>query len=232
MSRGCAVAVPQEIVVAGGEMNDISRAPAIGWPRGWRREEDEMERPPSGSGPEPGSEGPRPTGPWSQGQPGTPPPAGQPGWASAPPPHSGYPPPGGGYPPQAGGGYPPQPGGYPPPTGYSYGPQYPPYYGVPQGPSGLAITTLILGIVSLLGFTCLTGIPAWIMGSIELRNIREGTSPEGGRVMALIGMILGIITTVLTVLGVTAYILFIAFVVGAAATVSPGGPPPAPSPAF
>jgi hypothetical protein len=70
------------------------------------------------------------------------------------------------------------------------------------------------------------------MGSIELRNIREGTSPEGGRVMALIGMILGIITTVLTVLGVTAYILFIAFVVGAAATVSPGGPPPAPSPAF
>lgn len=64
-----------------------------------------------------------------------------------------------------------------------------------------AILALVLGIVSFLGCGLITAIPAWIIGKKEVAEINEGRSPAAGRTMAQIGMILGIVATVLSVIG-------------------------------
>ena len=66
--------------------------------------------------------------------------------------------------------------------------------------SSNAITALVLGIVSYLACGLLASIPAWIIGSGELKKIDAGQSSAAGRSMAQIGMILGIINVVLSVL--------------------------------
>ena len=79
-----------------------------------------------------------------------------------------------------------------------------------QTASSRAIAALILGILSLvcMGFT--TGIPAIILGSMELKAIKSGTSPKVGEGVAKIGYILGIIGTVLTCLVALAFAVLIA----------------------
>jgi hypothetical protein len=67
--------------------------------------------------------------------------------------------------------------------------------------SGRATAALVLAILSYvlcLGF--LTGIPAAILGRIELTAIDEGRAPEAGRTRATIGMVGGLIATVGTCL--------------------------------
>ena len=75
--------------------------------------------------------------------------------------------------------------------------------------SSNAILSLVLGIAS---FVCslglFTGIPAWIIGKKEIKAIDEGRSDPAGKVMAQIGMWLGIIFTILSVLGILAFILY------------------------
>ncbi|MGH9379408.1 MAG: DUF4190 domain-containing protein [Thermoanaerobaculia bacterium] len=67
------------------------------------------------------------------------------------------------------------------------------------GGSGKAVTTLVLGILSIV--CCgLLGPVAWVMGNGELKAIAAGTSPSSNETMAKIGKILGIIGTVLLVL--------------------------------
>ncbi|MBI2343915.1 MAG: hypothetical protein HYV02_06260 [Deltaproteobacteria bacterium] len=64
----------------------------------------------------------------------------------------------------------------------------------PQGPSGRAVTTLILGILSLMPcLLCVTGIPAIIFGRSEMAAIRRGEASRDGEVLARIGTTLGII---------------------------------------
>lgn len=113
------------------------------------------------------------------------------------------------------GGAPPPP---PPPSGFSTPPPPPPTTGgSTESASSAAITALILGIVSWvcsLGF--LTGIPAWIVGKKEINAIEEGRSPQAGKVMAQIGMWLGIASTILTVLGLIFFIIYFVFIVGLA----------------
>jgi hypothetical protein len=65
--------------------------------------------------------------------------------------------------------------------------------------SGRAVTSLVLGI---LGLTC-CGIMApiaWILGSMELKDIGSGLSSSAGKGYATAGKILGIIGTILIIL--------------------------------
>ena len=76
-----------------------------------------------------------------------------------------------------------------------------------EKPSTNSIVALVLGIVSFLGLGILTGIPAWIIGKKELTAIDRGSASASGRTMATIGMWLGIVATVLTILGLLAFVL-------------------------
>lgn len=115
------------------------------------------------------------------------------------------------------GGPPPPP---PAPSAFNAPPPPPPPStgGPSESASSAAITALILGIVSWvcsLGF--LTGIPAWIVGKKEIKAIEEGRSPQAGKVMAQIGMWLGIVSVILSVLAIIFFIIYFVFIVGLAA---------------
>lgn len=69
-----------------------------------------------------------------------------------------------------------------------------------------AIITLVLGILSLICCGFFAGIPAIFVGRSELKAIDEGRSSENNRNMAKIGFILGIVGTILSILGTLAYI--------------------------
>lgn len=99
---------------------------------------------------------------------------------------------------------PPPPGGMPPP---------PPPMGM-QGDkaSQRAIWALILGIAAyVLGCGILSGIPAWIMGKKEINEINAGLAPQAGKTMATIGMWLGIISVILSILALIVFIILFAF---------------------
>lgn len=99
----------------------------------------------------------------------------------------GYPPPG--YPPPGLPGYPGPGGGGAPPPYYSAG---------PAGPrSGSALTALVLGILGLLGIF-LNALLAIVFGIVAL--VRSRGNGTRGKVMASIGIALGVIWTGLTVL--------------------------------
>lgn len=65
--------------------------------------------------------------------------------------------------------------------------------------SALAIWSLVLGILGLLCFSCLTGIPAIICGHIGRSKIKLSQGALTGDGMALAGLILGYIGTVITI---------------------------------
>jgi hypothetical protein len=145
-----------------------------------------------------------------QGQPGYPP-AGQPGHPQGQP---GYPPAGQPGHPQGQPGYPPagQPGysqgqpGYPGVEGGAQSP--PPYYpaapvsaglafpGAVRPQSGSAVTSLVLGILGLLG-SFFSALLAIVFGIVALARIRR--TGLRGRALAMTGIVLGIMWTGLTV---------------------------------
>lgn len=125
----------------------------------------------------------------------------QPNWGSAYPPPSGA-----GYPPP--GPYPPPPGYGQPPTGYGQQPYGPP----PKHPN--ATTSMVLGIVSVAGgilcwLPLLIAPVAWIVSSKTVKAIDASNGAQDGRGEAMAGKILGIIGTVLLVLGLAALIVFL-----------------------
>ena len=111
--------------------------------------------------------------------------------------------------------YPPPPGpqdgkGEPQPTYGQQGQQQPyggyqqPAYGMgqhPYGPpaktSGKATTSLVLGVVSMVCFGFLTGIPAIIVGIRARKEIRLSQGRTSGDGLALGGIITGIIGSLL-----------------------------------
>jgi hypothetical protein len=105
-----------------------------------------------------------------------------------------------------------QPGGYPqPPYGAGY---LPPAY-VPAPPNeGLAVASMVIGIVSLV-LTCgygigLLGSPvAMVMGRISMKRIDRSEGQLGGRGMAQAGFVLGIVGTVLLLLAIVAAVIII-----------------------
>lgn len=105
--------------------------------------------------------------------------------------------------------YPPQyPGQWPPPPG---GPPYP--YGPPPGPvverpSGLAIASLIMGLLTL-PFGWMLGLPAIlaiVFGRRAKRDIAVSGGALGGRGMATAGQILG-------VLAILPYLVILALII-------------------
>lgn len=92
--------------------------------------------------------------------------------------------------------------GYAAPVGYT----------APQKTNGLAIASLVLGIVGLpfcLWF--IGGIPALILGYMAKSQIRASGDTEQGRGMALAGIILGWISVVCTVLFIVLWLLLVVF---------------------
>ncbi|MGB5532375.1 MAG: DUF4190 domain-containing protein [Acidimicrobiia bacterium] len=80
-----------------------------------------------------------------------------------------------------------------------------------------ATTVLVLGILSLVVCQILGPI-AWVMGNNELAGIDAGRRPPQNRGTAQAGRILGIISTVLMIIGVV--FLFIFLVIGLVASTS------------
>ena len=149
----------------------------------------------------------------------TPPPPPPPGGGYTPPPPP--PPPGGGYtppPPPAGGGYTPSqpPAGYVPPPPGGYAPAGA-GFAAPRT-DGLAIASLISGIVALVCFwICLglvAGPAAAIMGFIARQRIAASGGTVGGGGLALVGLILGVVGFVASAAGVIWWI----FVASASST--------------
>jgi hypothetical protein len=130
----------------------------------------------------------------------TPPPGSQ------PPPGYQYPPHPGTQPPNWGNAYPPP--APPPPPGYGY-PQY-----VPPAPNHpKATTALVLGIIGLTGIMCyitfLVAPVAWVIGHKAVKEIDANPGAYGGRSEANAGKIMGIVGTVLLILGLLAITAFV-----------------------
>lgn len=70
--------------------------------------------------------------------------------------------------------------------------------------NGLAIASLVLGILSLTGFLFLTGIPAIIIG---IMSLRKGQTERG---MSIAGIIMGSIGVLLSLLALICIIFLIA----------------------
>jgi hypothetical protein len=91
-----------------------------------------------------------------------------------------------------------------PPQG-QYPPQAQPYRGQNQVQTdGKATASLVLGILSLLCFGLLTGLPAIILGHISRGNIERSRGRLGGAGMALTGLILGYVSILSTILIIAA----------------------------
>lgn len=173
-------------------------------------------------------------GPWQPQEPTSPgqwpPAAPPPGPGQASPPGPGQWPPSGATPPPAA----PPPGGPPPsypPSAYPPGGFGPPGTGYPTAPAGYSgyggyrpavnhpqgTTVLVLGI---LGLVCcgVLGPVAWIMGNSAMREIDANPAAYSNRGSVQAGRILGIIATVLLVLGIVFYVAV--FALGAASSTS------------
>ena len=117
-----------------------------------------------------------------------------------------------GYPP-AGSGYPPADAGYPPPgAGYPYPP---PGYARPVPPrNDLAVWSLVLGLVGVLGCLFLTGVPAVVLGMSARRAVAAGQADNEGTATAgiVLGWVatgLGVVVVLLVVLSVLLPLLFV-----------------------
>jgi hypothetical protein len=97
-------------------------------------------------------------------------------------------------------------------------PGYPVYpgYGMFQAKHDGAQTSMVLGLIGLIGFflcgmTVLLSPFAWYMGAKAKREIDASGGALGGRDLAMVGLVTGIIGTVFLVLGVGFIGLLIAF---------------------
>lgn len=82
-----------------------------------------------------------------------------------------------------------------------------------------ALISLILGICSyVLGLNIVAGIPAVILGHMAIREIDRSGGTQGGRPLALVGLILGYLMIGAAVVGCIVIALFIFGILGAAAT--------------
>lgn len=75
---------------------------------------------------------------------------------------------------------------------------------------------LILGILAIATQCLLFGIISWVMGRGDLNRMKAGQMDSEGEAMTNVGMILGIISCCLQVLGLIFLILFFGFAAGGA----------------
>jgi hypothetical protein len=104
----------------------------------------------------------------------------------------------------------PPPPAFPPPA-----PGYGGYGAISPPTDGMAIASLVLGIVAFPSICCYGvpaiafGITALVLGRVSLRKIRAANGMLGGRGLAQAGWICGLIAAVLAVLVWGIYLLFI-----------------------
>jgi type IV pilus assembly protein PilA len=100
-----------------------------------------------------------------------------------------------------------------PPAQAQYPPQSQPYpgqgqpYGQQPPTDGKATASLVLGILSLVCFGILAGIPAIILGHVSRGNIKRSMGRLSGSGMALAGLIMGYVSICITLLIVPAIVL-------------------------
>lgn len=80
-------------------------------------------------------------------------------------------------------------------------------------PSGYAIAAFVLGIISFVACGPCAGLPAFILGMIELRNIKDKTSPVEGKPFALAGAILGGVNAAIAALMILFYAAIVLIVI-------------------
>ena len=85
-------------------------------------------------------------------------------------------------------------------------------YTEPPKENAAAIASLVLGVVSVIGMGPITGIPAIITGIIGMKNPHN-------KGLAVAGLVTGIISTVVVVLALIAFILMIIFIAATAPAV-------------
>ncbi len=101
---------------------------------------------------------------------------------------------------------------------YGSNPYQQPVYGQPVQPvvvaappnNQKALISMILGIVSYIGFSILTGIPAVILGHMALKEINASAGTQGGKGMAIAGLVLGYLSIAL----IACVCIYFVFVVG------------------
>lgn len=103
--------------------------------------------------------------------------------------------------------------------GYAYGTNYG-YVGyVTQVPNnGMAVASMVCGILALVLCGVLTGIPAIIMGIVARRQIRTSGGAQQGDGMALAGLIMGGIATAIWLAIIAIYVIFFLILATAATT--------------
>lgn len=83
----------------------------------------------------------------------------------------------------------------------------PPQHTQPSvSPSGYAIAAFVLGILSFVTCGPCAGIPALILGLVELRHIKNQASPIEGKPFALAGAILGGISSAFLIIVILFYV--------------------------
>ena len=110
--------------------------------------------------------------------------------------------------------YPQQPYQQPDPQQPYGGGQLPAGYGTVAPNEGMAVASMVIGIVSLVlacgyGIGLLGSPAAMIMGRVSMKRIDRSNGQIGGRGMAQTGFILGIIGTVLLVLGLILVVVLV-----------------------
>jgi hypothetical protein len=83
--------------------------------------------------------------------------------------------------------------------------------------SSNGVLILILGIASWVGFGCLAGVPAWIMGNSAIKDIDAGMADPNERGMVQAGRILGMINTIVVCLGICIWLAVVFGLLGFAA---------------
>ena len=97
----------------------------------------------------------------------------------------------------------------PPPPPPQYGEPQQPYGGMPPKTSGMAIASLVLGIVGVLTCGCMIlAILAVVFGQLGKKDIRTSGGAKTGAGLAQAGFILGIVGIVL---GVAYWVVAVAF---------------------
>ena len=69
---------------------------------------------------------------------------------------------------------------------------------------------LVLGILSLVGCTIFTGIPAWIMGKRDLAKMNEDQMDSDGESFTKAGKICGMISCILSIIAIFGLVLLMA----------------------
>jgi hypothetical protein len=76
-----------------------------------------------------------------------------------------------------------------------------------------AVISLVLGVLSLVGFSILAGIPAIILGKMSRDNIRASAGRLGGQGMATAGMVLGWVSVGLAIFVILLIVLMVFYLI-------------------